>query len=261
MPGTYSRIGLPILGAFIDALTWNGALSQLQNWGKQRQSRYVCVCNVHSAVTAKLDPEFRRVVDDADMSTPDGMPLVWVLRWQGFKEQERINGPDLMWRLCGQAAEKGLVIFLYGSVPGTLGRLTGNLKAAFPQLSISGTYSPPFRALSEEEDREITDRINRSGAHIVFVGLGCPKQEYWMAEHRGKIQAVMIGVGAAFDYHSGTVRRAPLWLQQSGLEWLYRLLTEPRRLWKRYLVTNSLFLVHLGWEFLKSGRHRKGKKK
>jgi N-acetylglucosaminyldiphosphoundecaprenol N-acetyl-beta-D-mannosaminyltransferase len=244
-----------ILDCFINAIQWQEAIDILVQWSRERQSRYVSICNVHSVVTAKRNPVFRRVVNEADMATPDGMPLVWVLRRVGFQRQERINGPDLMWRLCGQAAEKGLSIFLYGSTPETLERLTTNLRIAFPQLTIAGVYSPPFRLLSDEEEQEIIDRLNRSGAHIVFVGLGCPKQEFWMATHRGKVRAVMIGVGAAFDYHAGTVKRAPLWMQQSGLEWLYRLVCEPKRLWKRYLVTNSLFLTYLGFEFIREKRN------
>lgn len=240
------RIGAPILDSFIDAISWREVMDVLLQWAKGRQSSYVCVCNVHVLVTAKQDPEFLRIVNAADMATPDGMPLAWVLRRIGFQHQERINGPDLMWRLCGQAAEKGLSIFLYGSTPETLGRLIDNLKIAFPQLAIAGVHSPPFRLLSDEEDQEIIELINGSGAHIMFVGLGCPKQEFWMATHRGKIRAVMIGVGAAFDCHAGTVTRAPIWMQRSGLEWLFRLIYEPKRLWKRYLVTNSLFLIYLG---------------
>jgi N-acetylglucosaminyldiphosphoundecaprenol N-acetyl-beta-D-mannosaminyltransferase len=252
------RRGACILGCFIDASLWQEAVDTLLHWAKDRQSRYVCICNVHVAVTANHAPEFRRIVNEADMATPDGMPLVWVLRRMGFQWQERINGPDLMWRLCGQAAEKGLSIFLYGSTPGTLERLTDNLKTAFPQLAIAGVCSPPFRLLSEEEDQEITDCINGSVAHIVFVGLGCPKQELWMAAHRGKIQGVMIGVGAAFDYHAGTVRRAPLWMQRLGLEWLFRLMSEPRRLWKRYLVTNSLFVIYVGLGFFRGRGNYRG---
>lgn len=243
------RIGAPILNSFIDAILWREAIDTLLRWAKERQSRYVCICNVHVVVTAKQDPELRQVVNEADMATPDGMPLAWVLRRIGFQRQERINGPDLMWRLCERAAEKGLSVFLYGSTEETLARLTNNLKTALPQLVIAGVYSPPFRLLSDEEDRELTNLINGSGAHIVFVGLGCPKQEFWMAAHRGKVRAVMLGVGAAFDYHAGTVRRAPLWMQRSGLEWLFRLISEPKRLWKRYLVTNSLFLIYLGLGF------------
>jgi len=248
------RTGAPILDSFIDAILWQEAVDTLLQWGQKRQSRYACICNVHVVVTAKQNPEFRRVINEADMATPDGMPLAWVLRRLGFQQQERINGPDLMWRLCGEAAEKGVSIFFYGSVAETLERLTHNLKAAFPTLAIAGIYSPPFRPHSDEEDREVIDLINRSGAHMMFVGLGCPKQELWMAAHRGKVRAVMIGVGAAFDYHAGTIRRAPLWMQQSGLEWLFRLLSEPRRLWKRYLVTNSLFLAYIGLELCWSKR-------
>jgi N-acetylglucosaminyldiphosphoundecaprenol N-acetyl-beta-D-mannosaminyltransferase len=245
------RVGASILDSFIDAVSWQEVLDILLLWAKERQSRYVSICNVHVVVTATQDPEFCRVVNDADMATSDGMPLVWLLRRLGFPQQERINGPDLMWRLCGQATEKRLSIFLYGSTPETLERLTHNLKIAFPQLAIAGVYSPPFRLLSDEEDRTMIDVINGSGAHIVFTGLGCPKQEFWMATHRGKIRAVMIGVGAAFDYHAGTVKRAPLWMQQSGLEWLFRLVCEPKRLWRRYLVTNSLFLTYLGLELFR----------
>jgi N-acetylglucosaminyldiphosphoundecaprenol N-acetyl-beta-D-mannosaminyltransferase len=249
------RTGELILDCFIDVTSWQEAVDTLLQWARGRESRYVCICNVHAVVTAKQDPEFRRVVNEADMATPDGMPLVWVLRKMGFQRQERINGPDLMWRLCGQAAEKGLSIFLYGSTPETLERLTNNLKVSFPPIAIAGVYSPPFRLLSDQEDRKMIDLINRSGAHIVFAGLGCPKQEFWMAAHRGKVRAVMIGVGAAFDYHAGTVKRAPLWMQQSGLEWLFRLVCEPRRLWKRYLMTNSLFLSYLGLEFFRAKRN------
>lgn len=249
------RIGAPVIGSFIDAALWQEAIDTLLGWAQERQSSYVCICNVHVVVTAKQDPKFRQVVNEADMATPDGMPLAWVLRRIGFQRQERINGPDLMWRLCEQAAQNELSIFLYGSTPETLGRLTDNMKTAFPRLAIAGVSSPPFRHLSDEEDREMIDLINGSGAHIVFVGLGCPKQEFWMAAHRGKIRAVMIGVGAAFDYHAGTVKRAPLWMQRSGLEWLFRLVCEPKRLWKRYLVTNSLFLTYLGLEFFRVKRN------
>jgi N-acetylglucosaminyldiphosphoundecaprenol N-acetyl-beta-D-mannosaminyltransferase len=258
LDGNGRRTGARILGCFIDATLWQEAVDTLLHCARNRQSRYVCICNVHVTVTARQDPEFCRVVNEADMATPDGMPLVWVLRWMGFQRQERINGPDLMWRLCGRAAEKGLSIFLYGSTEETLARLTHNLKTAFPQLVIAGVYSPPFRLLSDEEDREMTELINGSGAHIVFVGLGCPKQELWMAAHRGKVRSVMIGVGAAFDYHAGTVRRAPLWMQRSGLEWLFRLMSEPKRLWKRYLVMNSLFLIYFGLGVFKTRGNCRG---
>lgn len=236
------REGQAILEAFVDALTWNEALARITQWGAAHESRYVCICNVHSVVTTTQDIEFKIAVNNADMSTPDGAPIAWALRRLGHTEQERINGPDLMLKYLAQAERLGQVVFFYGSTENTLALLRCALAKQFPRLRIGGTYSPPFRPLSKQEDEEVTKLINDSGAHVVFVGLGCPKQEIWMAEHRGRIHAVMIGVGAAFDYHSGVLRRAPLWWQQHGLEWLYRLGSEPRRLLKRYVVTNTLFV-------------------
>jgi N-acetylglucosaminyldiphosphoundecaprenol N-acetyl-beta-D-mannosaminyltransferase len=245
-----SREGKPILEAFIDALTWDDAISRIMKWGAARESRYVCICNVHSVVTTTRDIEFKVAVNNADMSTPDGAPIAWVLRRLGHRSQERINGPDLMLKYLALAEQSKQVVFFYGSTEATLDKLRAALAKKFPKLRIGGTYSPPFRPLSREEDEQIVDMINRSGANVVFVGLGCPKQEKWMAEHRGRINAVMIGVGAAFDYHSGVVKRAPLWWQRHGLEWLYRLGSEPRRLFKRYLVTNTLFIVGLLRQFI-----------
>jgi N-acetylglucosaminyldiphosphoundecaprenol N-acetyl-beta-D-mannosaminyltransferase len=239
----FERQTVLVLGAPIDALRWDEALSRIAYWSAQRASRYVCICNAHSVVTTKQDKAFAAVVRDADMVTPDGAPVAWMLRRQGVTEQARINGPDLMWRYFEKTAVRGESIFLYGGMPKTLEILQQKIATRFPGLKIVGAWSPPFRTLSEEEDAEIVARINASGAGTVWVGLGCPKQELWMAAHRGRIQAVMIGVGAAFDYHSGIISRAPQWMQNSGLEWLHRLCSEPRRLWRRYLVTNTLFIV------------------
>ncbi len=232
-----------VLSAEIDSLTWEDALQRIGLWASKFESRYVCICNVHAVVTAGQDAQFGHIVREADMATPDGAPVAWMLRRLGFSGQQRINGPDLMWRYCERAAERGESVFLYGGSSETLSILQIRLVEAFPSLQIAGAWSPPFRALTEEEDEVDVARINASGAGTVWVSLGCPKQEKWMAAHRGRINAVMVGVGAAFDYHAGTIRRAPLWMQQNGLEWLYRLLSEPRRLWKRYLVTNTLFLM------------------
>lgn len=237
------RNGAKVLGAFIDSLTWERALRTLNVWASSRQSRYVCITNVHSVVTTSQDGDFARVVEEADMVTPDGAPVAWMLRKLGFPDQERINGPDLMWKYCEQAASRGESIFLYGGTDETLTILQPKLLSAFPGLTIAGAISPPFRVLSPEEDEADVARINASGAGTVWVSLGCPKQEKWMAAHRGRVNAVMIGVGAAFDYHAGTIQRAPLWMQRSGLEWLHRLASEPGRLWKRYLVTNTLFVL------------------
>jgi N-acetylglucosaminyldiphosphoundecaprenol N-acetyl-beta-D-mannosaminyltransferase len=236
------RKGALVLDAFIDALSWRETLGKIETWAAERESRYVCICNVHSIMTASRDAAFREVVRAADMATADGMPVVWFLRRMGFQKQRRINGPDLMWRYCGEAANRDESVFLYGNRKPVLKRLRRRLETELC-VRVAGTHSPPFGDLGPDEEESIVRMINESGASVVFVSLGCPKQELWMARHRGRINAVMIGVGAAFDYHAGTVRRAPVWMQNSGLEWAHRLFSEPRRLWKRYLVTNSLFIL------------------
>lgn len=232
-----------VLGANIDVLTWDKAISRIVAWGHARESRYICICNVHSVVTTTRDAEYKRIINEADMCTPDGAPIAWAMRRFGMRSQERINGPDLMWHYLARAQELGQKVFFYGSTVKTLTELRKAIAAKFPRLQIAGMHSPPFRPLSDEEDSAEVEMINRSGAQVIFVGLGCPKQERWMAAHRGRIQGVMIGVGAAFDYHSGLLRRAPVWWQRNGLEWLYRLICDPQRLMKRYMVTNTLFVI------------------
>lgn len=236
------RVTGNVLGARIDALAWDAALERLLGWARGRESRYVTICNVHVVVTASREPAYGAVINASDMATPDGAPVAWMLRRQGFAGQPRISGPDLMWALCERCAAEGVPVYCYGSTEETLGLLAARLKAVFPGLALT-VESPPFRALTPEEDAAAVERIHASGAGIVFVGLGCPKQEVWMAEHRGRVNAVMIGVGAAFDFHAGQVARAPRWMRDNGLEWLHRLFSEPRRLWRRYLVTNTLFIV------------------
>ncbi len=237
-----ARTTARVLGAQIDAMSWNQALIRLMHWAKRRESRYVTICNAHVVVSSSQDASYATVINEADMATPDGAPVAWMLRRQGFGEQARISGPDVMWALCERCANEGLPIYCYGSTPATLSSLQERLREAFPALQVT-VESPPFRPLNPHEDEAAVERMNASKAGVVFVGLGCPKQERWMAEHRGRVQAVMIGVGAAFDFHAGTVARAPLWMQRSGLEWLHRLASEPRRLWRRYLVTNTLFIL------------------
>lgn len=239
----FARNRVSILAAPIDVLTWDKALEQLFGWVTHHESRYVCICNVHSVVTASQDSAFKEVIANADMATPDGAPVAKLMRLLGYVGQQRINGPDLMWRYCEQAQYRDESVFFYGNSDESLAILKSKLLTAFPTLKIAGAFSPPFRALTTEEDEAIVTQINASGAGLVWVSLGCPKQEYWMAEHRGRINAVMVGVGAAFDYHAGTLKRAPLWMQHNSLEWFYRLLSEPKRLWKRYLITNTLFMV------------------
>lgn len=232
-----------IQGVMIDAVDWPQAIERIEGWAAQRRSTVVAICNSHSVVTAAEDPELAQALAEADMATADGMPVAWMMRQLGHPTQQRINGPDLMLRYCETAERTGTSIFLYGSTDEVLERLTARLRMLFPGLRIAGRYSPPFRPLTAVEDKDICSRIADSGAGVVFVSLGCPKQEKWMSAHRGRIPAVMIGVGAAFDYHAGTLSRAPAWMRDSGFEWLHRLASEPRRLWKRYLVTNTLFTV------------------
>ena len=244
------RITGNVLGVHIDALTWGLAMDRLINWALEYKSRYVTICNAHVVVTASDNASYRDIINGSDMATPDGAPVAWMLRRQGFANQPRISGPDVMWALCERAAKENISVYCYGSTEKTLRLLRDQLSAAFPTLKIT-TESPPFRALSSDEDDLAVGRINSSGAGIVFVGLGCPKQECWMAEHRGRVNAVMIGVGAAFDFHAGTIKRAPKWMQNAGLEWLHRLASEPKRLWKRYLVTNTLFVIGAAKQLLK----------
>lgn len=233
-----------VIDAPIDQVTWEDAVQRLSSWGENHESRVVCICNAHSVVTAKQDPEFNQVLKHADMSTPDGAPVAWMIKKVTGQPQDRINGPDLMLKYCAHAEKIGQSIYLYGGKESTLDILVDVLQTKYPNLKISGYLSPPFRELTSEEKDKIVHDINKSGAHTVWVGLGCPKQEKWMLEHKGKINAPMIGVGAAFDYHAGTIKRAPKWMQNSGLEWFHRLCSEPKRLWKRYLVTNTLFVLY-----------------
>jgi N-acetylglucosaminyldiphosphoundecaprenol N-acetyl-beta-D-mannosaminyltransferase len=184
------------------------------------------------------------------MATSDGMPVTWLLRRLRFREQQRISGTELMRKYCALAESRGEAVYFYGSTDETLTKLRVALMAEFPALRIAGLCSPPFRSLTEEEDAESVAHINESGAGVVFVSFGCPKQEKWMAAHRGRIRAVMIGVGAAFDFLASVRNRAPLWMQRCGLEWLHRLCSEPRRLSQRYLLTNTLFIAGIVREFL-----------
>lgn len=200
---------IDVIGAPITRVSWDQSLHRIHAWSMRRDSRVVCICNAHSVVTARQDEEFAAAVNSADMATPDGAPVAWLMRRLGASGQQRINGPDLMLKYCEAAAKRGESIYLYGGAETTLSILCDELPKRFPGLVIAGSHSPPFRALSEEEDAAIVRDINDSGAGTIWVSLGCPKQEKWMAAHRGRINGVMIGVGAAFDYHAGVISRAP----------------------------------------------------
>jgi N-acetylglucosaminyldiphosphoundecaprenol N-acetyl-beta-D-mannosaminyltransferase len=202
---------------------------------------YVCLANVHMVVTASRNRDLQAVMDKAIYLAPDGMPLVWLLKRQGFAQAQRIPGADLTLRTCEFAAREGIAVGFYGSTGGTIEALKGSLFHKFPQLRIAYCESPPTLSEKPEVDMQVVARLKKSGARIIFVGLGCPKQEFWMAAHSSHLPAVLIGVGAAFDFLAGTLKRAPLWIQSYGMEWFYRLCQEPGRLWKRYLVLNTLF--------------------
>lgn len=240
-----------VMGSRIHAGDFDSVVRVLVDWADRRESRYVCICNVHSVVTASTLPALAQAINSADLCTPDGWPVALALRLDGHKGQPRIAGPDLMWACCAAAEREGQRIYLYGSRDETLIRLQRALRRDFPKLTVAGTWSPPFRDLTPDEEKQAVGRINESGAHLVFVGLGCPKQEIWMSRQRGQIRAVTIGVGAAFDFHAGVIRRAPKWMQNSGLEWMHRLASEPRRLAGRYLRTNSRFVLYLLGRFIR----------
>ncbi|OGW85222.1 MAG: glycosyl transferase [Omnitrophica bacterium RIFCSPHIGHO2_02_FULL_46_11] len=232
-----------ILGVGVSAINMKTTLDIVDKWIKAKTPHYVCITNVHVVMESQRDEQLRRILNTAGLVTPDGMPLVWVSHFNGLKNTRRVYGPDLMLALCEHSQTKGYKHFFYGGADGVPTKLEDNLKRRFPSLIVAGVYSPPFRPLTEHEDRQIIEMINQSKADIVWVGIGAPKQERWMAEHVGQLKAsVLIGVGAAFDFHAGLKKQAPRWIQKSGLEWLFRLASEPRRLWRRYLINNPLFV-------------------
>ncbi|MBW4664749.1 MAG: WecB/TagA/CpsF family glycosyltransferase [Chroococcus sp. CMT-3BRIN-NPC107] len=240
-----------ILATQVHATSYKDATSRMAIWAKNKTSCYIVAANVHVVMTAYWRSHYQQIINKAALVTPDGMPLVWALRLLGVSKQPRVYGPNLMLALCEKAATESLSIYLYGGTEIMLAKLQTNLQQRFPTLAISGTYSPPFRVLTPEEENADVNRIHASGAAIVLVGLGCPKQEEWMARQHGLLQAVMVGVGAAFSFHSGEVSQSPRWMMNLGLEWLYRFAMEPRRLWRRYLVNNPAFLVLFGLQLCK----------
>lgn len=233
-----------VLGVGISAIDMEMALDEITGWIEGGEQHYVCVTGVHGVMESQKDPTLLRIHNDSGLTTPDGMPMVWAAHWAGARHVERVYGPDLMLALCARAAERGWSSYFYGSREGVPELLAQRLTGRFPALKVAGTYSPPFRELSEEEDREIVERINQADPDLLWVGLSTPRQERWMAAHLGKIRApVLLGVGGAFDIHAGVLPQAPRWMQRSGLEWFYRLYCEPRRLWRRYLYNNPRFVV------------------
>jgi N-acetylglucosaminyldiphosphoundecaprenol N-acetyl-beta-D-mannosaminyltransferase len=232
-----------ILGVGVSAVTMKMALHTIEGWITRRDPHYVCVTSVHGVIESQRNAMLRQIHNRAGMVTPDGMPLVWLSRLKGFGYVERVYGPELMLAACQRSVEKGYRHFFYGGGPGVAEILATQLHARFPTLQVVGLDTPPFRPLTPVEDRIAVARINMARPDIVWVGLSTPKQERWMASHIGWLQApVLIGVGAAFDFHAGLKQQAPRWIQGSGFEWLFRLSMEPRRLWRRYLINNPRFL-------------------
>ncbi|VAX30892.1 N-acetylmannosaminyltransferase [hydrothermal vent metagenome] len=232
-----------VLGVGISSIDMGAALKVIDGWITRRESKYVTITGVHGVMESQGDEDIRKIHNQAGMVTPDGMPLVWLGRFNKHKNVNRVYGPDLMLEIFAQSAAKGYRHYLYGGNEGVPELLKSKLDEKFPGINIVGTYSPPFRALSEEEDKKIVQMLNVAKPDIIWVGLSTPKQEKWMAGHVDRLNVpALIGVGAAFDFHSGLIKQAPPWMQKSGLEWLFRLLTEPRRLWRRYFRNNPRFV-------------------
>lgn len=243
-----------MLGLRVDATSYHDGARQVVDWSADTRGRFVCVANVHMTMEGWDDPEFQRVVNAADLVTPDGMPLVWALRGLGVSDATRVYGPTLTLHVCDLAAQTGVPVGFYGGRPEAIERLVPNLVGRYPALRVAFAESPPFRALTADEDEAVVERIRSSGTRILFVGLGCPKQERWMAAHRDRLPVVQLGVGAAFDFHAGLVRQAPPAVQRAGMEWAFRLAMEPRRLARRYFRHNPRFVWHLGRQLLRERR-------
>lgn len=235
-----------VLGIGLSAVNMQLAVERIDGWIKSRSPHFVTVSGVHGVMESVRNESLRRIHNQAGMVTPDGMPMVWMAKAAGKKHVSRVYGPDLMLAICKAGIEKGWKHYFYGGKEGIAEELRDKLTERFPGLQVVGTECPPFRALTEQEDQECCERIKASGADIVWVGLSTPKQERWMAAHVGRVGApVCVGVGAAFDFHTGKVKQAPRWLQANGLEWLFRLYQEPKRLWRRYLRNNPAFVYCL----------------
>lgn len=231
-----------VTGVSVTALNFQKQISTMVEWAEHRLSKTVCVANVHMLMESRWNGNLKAAMKEADLITPDGMPLVWVMRALGWKGQDRVAGMDIFQAICEQCVNHSISLFLLGSTPEVLETMERRLQQAFPSLEIAGMESPPFRPLTNVEDNELIERINCSGANFTFVSLGCPKQECWMHAHKEQINSVMIGVGGVFPVFAGLKRRAPRWMRQFGLEWFYRLVQEPRRLFGRYLSTIPLFI-------------------
>lgn len=240
-----------VLGVGVSPVNIPAVVEVLDGWIRHQERHYVCVTGVHGVMESQTDPKLREVYNRAGLSVPDGMPLVYLSRMLGQPQVDRVYGPDLMLEMCRVSTERGYRHYLYGTTEATLVKLRARLERDYPGIQICGSYSPPFRALSEQEMQDVHTRINDANPDIVWVSLGAPKQEMWMANNRPYLNApVLVGVGAAFDFHAGNTPQAPHWMQRACLEWAYRLSKEPKRLWRRYVYHNPRFLYCLSLQLL-----------
>ena len=238
-----------VLGVKVSAIDMGLAVKLAEEWIAAGKPGYVCVTGVHGVMEAKRDPELLRIFNHAAMLTPDGMPLTWVGRLQGFTRMNRVFGPDFMMEMCRISLAQGYRHFLYGGKPGVAQALGEAMQRKFPGLQVAGIFTPPFRSLAPDEERELAEQVRQAQPHILWVGLSTPKQERFMAQYVDRLQVpLLVGVGAAFDFHTGRIRDCPAWIKHAGLQWVHRLIQDPRRLWKRYLINNPAFLWHIAWQ-------------
>jgi N-acetylglucosaminyldiphosphoundecaprenol N-acetyl-beta-D-mannosaminyltransferase len=248
-----------VVSLFPDVVSHNATIEKVAELVNAGDGGYVCFSTVHMTMEAHDDPEFAKIVNGADLIVTDGMPIVWMQKLQGKKDANRVRANDMMIALCAYAAEKNLSVGFYGGKPEVIDKIRERAGRDHPDLKIAYAFSPPFRPLAEAEDAEITAEINRAAPDILFMGLGCPKQENWMAAHQEKLKAVMLGVGASFDFYAGNVKESPAWLGKLGLEWLFRFMQEPKRLWRRYLILNPRFVWLAAIQLLKGRNPRVSK--
>jgi N-acetylglucosaminyldiphosphoundecaprenol N-acetyl-beta-D-mannosaminyltransferase len=245
-----------VLGVKVSAINMSSAVDAADRWIATGRPGYICVTGVHGVMEAQNDPEFRSILNNAVMNTPDGMPMSWVGRLQGFGDMDRVFGPDFMSKMCQFSPERSYRHFLYGGQPGVVQTLKQVLEERFAGLQIVGTYTPPFRTLNKKEEEDLLAQVRDSRPHIVWVGLSTPKQEHFMAKYVDRLQVpLLVGVGAAFDYHTGRVRDCSPWIKRAGMQWLHRLLQDPRRLWRRYLRNNPAFVWKITLQLAKLRRY------
>jgi N-acetylglucosaminyldiphosphoundecaprenol N-acetyl-beta-D-mannosaminyltransferase len=241
-----------VLGVKVSAINLGMAVDLADQWIAAQKRGYICVTGVHGVMEAQKDAEFLSILNHAFINTPDGMPMSWVGHLQGHSQMDRVFGPDFMAAMCQRSAEQGYRHFLYGGEPGVAELLKDALQSRFPGLRVVGTYTPPFRSLTATEEEDVLDQVQASKPHILWVGLSTPKQERFMAQYIDRLEVpLLVGVGAAFDYHTGRIRDCPRWVKRAGLQWLHRLLQDPKRLWKRYLRNNPAFVWNIALQALK----------